>query len=115
MLKGLGGIGDMAKMMKAATQVQARMAELQQSLARMVITGDAGAGLVTVRCTGKGDVMGIDLSPSILHAGAQMQAQELILAAIQDAQARARAHMAAEMARISAELGLPPDMALPQP
>jgi DNA-binding protein YbaB len=42
-----------------------------------------------------------------------MQAQELILAAIQDAQSRARVHMAAEMARLAQEMGLPPDMALP--
>ncbi len=113
MLKGLGGLGDMAKMMKAAQAMQGRMAELQENLARVVITGDAGAGLVCVRCTGKGDVIGIDLSPSILHASAQVQAQDLILSAIQDTQARARAHMMAEMARIAQELGLPPDMALP--
>jgi nucleoid-associated protein EbfC len=110
MLKGLGGLGDMAKMMKAAQAMQGRMAELQESLSRTVITGDAGAGLVSVRCTGKGDVIGIDLSPSILHASAQVQAQDLILAAIQDAQSRARAHMASEMAKIAAELGLPADM-----
>jgi nucleoid-associated protein EbfC len=113
MLKGLGGLGDMAKMMKAAQQMQGRMAELQENLARTIISGDAGAGLVTVRCTGKGDVIGIDISPNILHAGAQAQAQDLILSAIQDAQSRARAHMAAEMARLAAELGLPADMALP--
>ncbi|MFN3607195.1 MAG: YbaB/EbfC family nucleoid-associated protein [Cypionkella sp.] len=113
MLKGLGGLGDMAKMIKAAQQMQGRMAQLQETLARTIITGDAGGGLVTVRCTGKGDVIGVDLSPSILHASAQMQAQELILAAIQDAQSRARVHMAAEMARLTQEMGLPPDMALP--
>jgi len=113
MLKGLGGLGDMAKMMKAAQAMQGRMAELQETLARTVIMGEAGAGLVTVRCTGKGDVMGIELSPTILHASAQEQAQDLILAAIQDAQSRARAHMAAEMARLAQEMGLPADMALP--
>lgn len=113
MLKGLGGLGDMAKMMKAAQQMQGRMAELQESLGRTIITGEAGGGLVTVRCTGKGDVIGLELSPSILHASAATQAQELIVAAIQDAQGRARAHLAAEMARIAQDLGLPPDMALP--
>ncbi len=113
MLKGLGQLGDMAKMMKAAKEMQSRLADLQESLARVVITGEAGTGLVSVRCTGKGDVIGIDLSPNILHASAQVQAQDLILAAVQDAQTRARAHMMAEMARIAQELGLPPDMMLP--
>jgi nucleoid-associated protein EbfC len=113
MLKGLGGLGDMAKMMKAAQQMQGRMAELQETLGRTIITGDAGGGLVVARCTGKGDVIGLELSPSILHASAATQAQELIVVAIQDAQSRARAHLAAEMARIAQDLGLPPDMALP--
>ncbi len=113
MLKGLGGLGDMAKMMKAAQQMQGRMADLQKELSQTIITGESGAGLVSVRCTGKGDVLGIDLSPQILHPSAQEQAQDLILAAIQDAQGRARAHMAAQMARVAAELGLPPDFALP--
>ncbi len=113
MLKGLGGLADMAKMLKAAQAMQTRMAELQDSLARVIITGEAGAGLVSVRCTGKGDVIGIDISPNILHASAQVQAQDLILAAIQEAQSRARAHMMAEVARIAQELGLPPDMMLP--
>ena len=109
----LKGLGDMAKMMKAAQAMQTRIAELQQALSQTIITGDAGAGLVSVRCTGKGDVIGIDISPNILHATAQVQAQDLILAAIQDAQSRARAHMMAEMARIAQDLGLPPDMMLP--
>lgn len=113
MLKGLGQLGDMAKMMKAAKEMQSRMAELQQTLGQTIISGEAGGGLVTARCTGKGDVVGIDLSPNILHASAQTQAQELILAAVQEAQSRARAHMLSEMARIAQELGLPPDMMLP--
>lgn len=113
MLKGLGGLGDMAKMMKAAQQMQSRMADLQHSLGQTIITGEAGSGLVSVRCTSKGDVIGIDISPNILHASAQAQAQDLILTAVQDAQSRARAHMANEMARIAQELGLPADMMLP--
>ena len=41
MLKGLGGLGDMAKMMKAAQEAQAKMGELQQDLARIVVVGDS--------------------------------------------------------------------------
>ena len=54
MLKGLGGLaglGDMAKMMKAAGEVQGRMAELQETLARTVVTGESGGGLVKARAT----------------------------------------------------------------
>ena len=44
MLKGLGGLGDMAKMLKAATDMQARMAELQEVLAQTVVLGESGGG-----------------------------------------------------------------------
>ena len=53
MLKGLGGLGDMAKMMKAAGEMQSKMAEMQEVLANTIVTGEAGAGLVRVRATAK--------------------------------------------------------------
>ena len=114
MLKGLGNIADMAKMMKAAKEMQDRMAELQNDLARVTLTGEAGGGLVTVRCTGKGNITGIEINPTILHASAQEQVQSLILVAIQDAQARAQAFGKAELAKIAQSLGLPPDLPLMQ-
>jgi DNA-binding YbaB/EbfC family protein len=113
MLKGLGNIADMAKMMKSAQEMQARVVELQRDLDHITLTGESGGGLVTVRCTGKGNITGIDLSPSILHTSAQDQAQSLILEAIKDAQARAQAHSKSELAKIAQSLGLPPDLELP--
>jgi nucleoid-associated protein EbfC len=114
MLKGLGNIADMAKMMKAAKEMQDRMADLQDDLARVTLSGEAGGGLVVVRCTGKGNITGIDISPTILHASEQIQVQSLILAAIQDAQTRAQAYGKAELAKIAQSLGLPPDLPLMQ-
>ncbi|MGV8951855.1 MAG: YbaB/EbfC family nucleoid-associated protein [Cypionkella sp.] len=113
MLKGLGGLGDMAKMMKAAQEMQVKMAELQDQLARTVVMGEAGAGLVKARCTCKGEVSGLDIDPSILVASEKEVVEDLILAAIHDAQGKAAARSAAELQRMSAELGLPADMKLP--
>lgn len=113
MLKGLGNIADMAKMMKSAQEMQSRVVELQRDLDHIILTGESGGGLVTVRCTGKGHITGIDLSPTILHASAQDQVQSLILEAIKDAQARATAHGKSELAKIAQSLGLPPDLELP--
>ena len=53
MFKGLGQLGDMAKMMKAAKEMQERMAALQEDLGRIVVTGEAGAGLVQARATAR--------------------------------------------------------------
>ena len=46
MFKGLGDMGDLSKMMEAAQQMQTRMAEMQEGLTRLTVTGEAGAGLV---------------------------------------------------------------------
>lgn len=113
MLKGLGGLGDMAKMMKAAQDMQAKMAELQDQLARTVVIGESGAGLVKARCTAKGEVSGLDIDASILVASEKEVVEDLILAAIRDAQAKAAVRSTAELQKISAELGLPADMKLP--
>ena len=116
MLKGLGalgGLGDMAKMMKAATEMQAKYTELQDALAGMVVTGEAGAGLVKARATAKGEVTALDIDPSILVASEKEVVEDLILAAIHDAQAKARSRTEQEMTRLAQEMGVPPGVKLP--
>lgn len=113
MLKGLGGLGDMAKMMKAATEMQGKLAELQEDLARTVVVGEAGAGLVKARATAKGDVTGLDIDPSILVASEKEVVEDLILAAIHDAQVQAKARSEQEMSRLAETMGIPPGMKLP--
>ena len=113
MLKGLGGFGDMAKMMKAAQEMQGRLADMQDDLARVVVLGESGAGLVKARVTAKGEVTGLDIDPSILVASEKEVVEDLILAAIKDGQAKAAAKSQAELARLAADMGLPPDMKLP--
>jgi DNA-binding YbaB/EbfC family protein len=112
-LGGLGGLGDMAKMMKAATEMQAKYAELQEDLARIVVVGESGAGLVKARATAKGEVTGLDIDPSILVASEKEVVEDLILAAIRDAQTRARARTEQEMSRLAEAMGIPPGMKLP--
>jgi DNA-binding YbaB/EbfC family protein len=116
MLKGLGslgGLGDMAKMMKAATEMQGKLAELQEDLARTVVTGEAGAGLVKARATAKGEVTGLDIDPSILVASEKEVVEDLILAAIHDAQVKAKVRSEQEMTKLAEAMGMPPGMKLP--
>ena len=110
---GLGGLGDMAGMMKKAQEMQAKMAEMQDAMARTVVTGEAGAGLVKARVTAKGEVTGLDIDPSILVASEKEVVEDLIIAAIKDAQVRGQNRMAEEMRRMTEALGLPADMKLP--
>ena len=113
MLKGLGGLGDMAKMLKAAQDMQGKMAELQEELARTVVMGESGAGLVKARATAKGEATGLDIDPSILVASEKEVVEDLIIAAIRDAQSKAAARSQSEMQKMAQALGLPADMKLP--
>ena len=113
MLKGLGGLGDMAAMMKAAQEMQGKMAELQEELARTVVLGEAGGGLVKARVTAKGAVTGLDIDPSIFVASEKEVVEDLIIAAIADAQTKATARSQSEMQKMAQGLGLPADMKLP--
>ncbi len=67
MLKGLGNLGDMAKMMKAAQEMQGKMAEAQEALDRITVTGEAGTGLVTATATAKGELVGLEHRPDHLQ------------------------------------------------
>lgn len=113
MLKGLGQLGDMAKMMKAAQQMQGKMAGLQESLDQITVEGTAGAGLVRATATAKGELVGLNIDPSIFVPSEKEVAEDLILAAIKDAQARAAERASQEMAKMTEGLGLPADFKLP--
>lgn len=113
MLKGLGGLGDMAKMMKAAGEMQAKMAELQEVLERTVVTGESGGGLVRARATAKGSLTGIEIDPTIFVASEKEIVEDLIVAAVKDAQANAARRSQQELARLTEAMGLPADLKLP--
>lgn len=113
MLKGLGNLGDMAKMMKQAQEVQGKMAKMQEDLQHISVTGESGAGLVKATATAKGDLTGLDIDPSIFVPSEKEVAEDLILAAIKDAQAKAADRAKAEMGKITEGLGLPADFKLP--
>ncbi|NDR57754.1 MULTISPECIES: YbaB/EbfC family nucleoid-associated protein [Aliiruegeria] len=113
MLKGLGNLGDMAKMMKKAQEMQGKMAALQSELENTVVIGESGAGLVKARATAKGDLTGLDIDPSIFNPDEKEVVEDLILAAIKDAQSKAAQKSKEEMEKLTSELGLPAGMDIP--
>ena len=106
MLKGLGNLGDMAGMMKKAKEMQDKMTQMQDDLQNIEVTGESGAGLVKATATAKGMLTGLDIDPSIFHPDEKEVVEDLILAAIKDAQSKASDKAAAEM-------GSPAGMKLP--
>ncbi|WP_341366654.1 YbaB/EbfC family nucleoid-associated protein [Yoonia sp. BS5-3] len=113
MLKGLSGLGDMAKMMKQAQEVQAKMAQVQEDLNTITVEGVSGAGLVKATATAKGELKALDIDPSIFNGDDKEVVEDLILAAIKDAQSKASERSQEEMAKITEGLGLPPGVNLP--
>jgi nucleoid-associated protein EbfC len=113
MLKGLGQLGDMTKLMKQAQEMQNRMAEVQSRLDAIEVVGEAGAGLVKVTATAKGAVRALSIDPTLFQPDEREVVEDLIVAAVQDAQARAQAAAQAEMAKITDGLDLPPGLKLP--
>ena len=113
MLKGLGQLGDMAKVMKQAQEMQSKMEDAQERLAEITVTGEAGAGLVKATATAKGELTGLDIDPSIFSPVDKEVAEDLILAAIKDAQTRASEAAASEMGKVTEGMNLPAGMKLP--
>ena len=113
MLKGLGNLGDMAKMMKQAQEMQAKMTEMQEELHNIMVVGESGAGLVKATASAKGELKALDIDPSIFNGDDKEVVEDLILAAIKDAQTKAQERSQMEMQKLTEAMGLPADMKLP--
>ncbi|WP_316015568.1 YbaB/EbfC family nucleoid-associated protein [Roseobacter sp. HKCCA0434] len=113
MFKGMGGLGDMAKVMKQAQEMQAKMEEAQERLNTIEVEGQAGGGLVTARATAKGELTGLTISDELFKPEEREVVEDLILAAIKDAQGRASDRAQEEMAKVTEGLPIPPGMKLP--
>ncbi|QFT91692.1 Nucleoid-associated protein [Roseovarius sp. THAF9] len=113
MFKGLGQLGDMSKMMKAAQEMQTKMADLQEEMHNITVTGESGAGLVKAVCSAKGELKSLDIDPSIFNSDDKEVVEDLILAAIKDAQAKANEKAQEEMSKLTEGMGLPEGMKLP--
>ncbi|MEO1292453.1 MAG: YbaB/EbfC family nucleoid-associated protein [Pseudomonadota bacterium] len=109
MLKGLGGLGNMGEMMKQVQEMQAKMAALQEKLETLEVEGSAGAGMVKAVCTAKGQVRRVEIDPSLMGGAEEKEVlEDLIVAAVNDAQTKASERAQAEMSEITAGMPLPP-------
>jgi len=104
---------NIGQMMKQAQQMQAKMAEMQEGLGALEVSGGSGGGLVSVTLDGKGDMRGIKIDPSLVNADEVEVLEDLVTAAFNDAKAKVEAHMQEEMAKLTGGLNLPPGMKLP--
>ena len=103
---------NLGKMMKQAQELQGRMADLQEQLAQLEITGDAG-GMVEVTLNGKGEARKFKIDPAAVNAEDTEMLEDLLLAAFNDAKSKQEQAMREKMSALTGGLPLPPGMALP--
>ena len=106
-------LGDLMGMMKQAKELQEKMQALQEEVAAMEVEGSAGGGLVTVVMTGKSEMKRLAIDPSLLKPEEVEILEDLIVAAVNDARAKAEAVLAEKMRAMTGGLQLPPGMSLP--
>lgn len=96
---------DLQQLMQMGQQMQSRMSEIQDRLEERTATAQAGGGMVEVTVDGKGNVRDVDIDPSVVDPEEVEMLEDLVLAAVSEAQRRAREAMEEEMKELTG--GLP--------
>lgn len=103
---GFGGGGGMQNLMKQAQQMQQKLAEAQQQLEDLEVTGSASGDMVKVTVNGKKTVLGVVIKPEACDPDDVEMLEDLVMAAIQDAYAKAQTEEDRIMAPFAAMKGL---------
>jgi nucleoid-associated protein EbfC len=104
---------DIMGMMGKVKEMQEKMAALQEEIEALEVEGTAGGGLVTVRLSGKGQMRGLKVDPSLFREEEIEVLEDLIMAAHNDAKGKAEAEMQKRTQDLTAGLPIPPGMKLP--
>ncbi len=97
------GLGDL---MKQAQQVQERMQEMQEEMARLEVTGESGAGMVRVVMNGRHEVRRVQVDDSLLSEDRSM-IEDLLAAACNDAVHKVERAQQEKMSGLASGFGLP--------
>jgi DNA-binding YbaB/EbfC family protein len=104
---------DFESIMQMAQNAQNELQKAQDSLDKIEVEGAAGGGLVKVRATAKGRILGVDIDNSLLAPSEKTMVEDLVAAALNDARAKADSAAAIEMEKMQSSLQMPPGFKLP--
>ena len=104
---------NIGNMMKQAQQLQKKMSDTQEKLNSIEVEGTSGGGLVKVISTAKGEIKRISIDDSLIKPEEKEIAEDLIVAAINDAKQKGEAAAQEEMKKVTGGISLPPGMKLP--
>ena len=106
-------LGNMADLFKQAQDMQKKMAESQERLEEITVTGESGAGMVHVEMSAKGIIKSLKIDPSLVNPNDIEILQDLVTSAINDAKHKADTATATEMEKVTGALSLPAGFKLP--
>jgi DNA-binding YbaB/EbfC family protein len=98
---------DFAQLLQLGQQVQGRLTQMQTELAQQTVTGSAGGGLVEAVADGRGQIRRIRIDPSVVREGDVEMLEDLVVAAVADAQRRAEELYREELRKVTGGLPLP--------
>ena len=98
---------DLTKMLQQAQAVQSRLQQIQEELEKLVLSASSGGGMVAVTADGKGQIRSITIDPSVAGSADVEMLEDLVLAAITEAQRKATAAAQEEMQKATGGLSLP--------
>ena len=104
---------DLEKIMEMAQNAQAELQKAQDNLDLVEVEGASGGGLVKIKATAKGRILGVSIDDSLMVPTEKSMLEDLIAAALNDARAKADVAASAEMQKMSAGLPLPPGFKMP--
>jgi nucleoid-associated protein EbfC len=101
------------ELMKAAQNVQEQLTTAQAGLDKIEVEGASGGGLVKVKATAKGRILGVSIDDSLMQPSEKAMLEDLVAAAFNDARAKADAASSEEMGKLTAGLPMPPGFKMP--
>jgi DNA-binding YbaB/EbfC family protein len=104
---------NLGNMLRQAQEMQGKMAEMQERLAEVEMSGSSGAGLVQVTLSGKSAMKKIKIDKSLLVSEEAEVLEDLVVAAYNDAKTRLDTYLAEEMQKLTGGLNLPGGFKLP--
>ena len=101
------GIPNMGQILKQAQQFQEKMRKLQEEVGERTVEASSGGGMVTVVINGRQELVSIKIEPEVIDPQDPEMLQDLIMAAVNEAMARAKEMVNQEMAKLTKGLNLP--------
>jgi len=101
---------NMGDIMKQAQQMRGQMEQMQAEMGKKTVTADAGGGMVQATVSGKLELVKLKIDKTRVDVNDTEMLEDVIIAAVNAAQARAGQMMQAEMQKKAQEMGIPPGM-----